>query len=279
MRVFLLAVLSLFATSAFADHECRYSAERKMDIDPAGLKTLALALSSSDLHATGVDGISKIEVRGKACASDESWLANLDLQQERAGDKVTVSPKPRDGKNIYSMMGSTYAYIDIEVRMPKNLPLEINSASGDAKIADVAAVTFDTSSGDMQVDRVAGAVDVKLGSGDVVADTVGSLTIDRTGSGDVQASHVRGAVKVGHVGSGDLTFKDVQNGVDVESIGSGDLVVDRAGGDVTVGSVGSGDVTVDDITGAFTVGHAGSGDIHHHNVTGKVAIPKHHEND
>lgn len=279
MRALLMIVLLVFAGSAFAEHQCQYKAERKLDIDPAGLKMLALNLHSSDLRATGVDGLKQIEVRGKACASEEAWLADLDLEQNRAADRVTVEPKRPNRPGNFNMFGSSYAYIDIEVRVPKNMPIEVDSGSGDADVSDIAAITFHTGSGDMRVDHVAGAVTVTLGSGDIIADNIGSLVVERTGSGDVHASHVRGDIKVGHVGSGDLTFRDVQNGVNVESIGSGDLVVDRAGGDVSVGSVGSGDITVDGVSGAFTVAHAGSGDIHHHNVTGKVVVPKRHEDD
>lgn len=279
MRAIVFAVLSLFAGTAFANHECKFTAERKLDIDPAGLKTLAFTLHSSDLRATGVQGLKQIEVRGRACASEEAWLSELDLEQARGGDRVTVSPRRPDRSSNFNMFGSNYAFIDIEVRLPANLPLQIDSGSGDATVSDVAAVNFDTGSGDMRVDHVAGAVTVKLGSGDIIADNIGSLDIQRAGSGDVHATTVHGEIKVGHVGSGDLTFRDVQSGVTVESIGSGDLVADRVGGDVTVGSIGSGDVTVDGVKGAFTVQHAGSGDIHHHDVAGKVAVPHRHEND
>jgi DUF4097 and DUF4098 domain-containing protein YvlB len=279
MRALLMIALSLFAGSAFADHQCQFTAERKLDIDPAGLRTLALNLHSSDLRATGVDGIKQIEVRGKACASEEAWLADLDLEQARTGDSVTVSPKRPNRSSSFNVTGSTYAYIDIEVRLPKNLLVQVDSGSGDVDVSDIAAITFDTGSGDMRIDHVAGAVTVKVGSGDVIADDIGSLIVERSGSGDMHATHVRGEVKVGNVGSGDLTFRDVRSNVNVDSIGSGDLVADNVGGDVSVGSVGSGDITVDSVAGAFTVGHAGSGDIHHHNVTGKIAVPKRHGDD
>jgi DUF4097 and DUF4098 domain-containing protein YvlB len=275
MRMFIGLILAVACGNAFAWQECRYSADRNLDIDPAGLKTLQLVLGSNDAHVEGVSGSKSIEVRGKACASDESWLKDLTVQQERSGDRVRVTAT-RDRDFHFSGLGSNYAYLKLEIRLPPELLVEVDAGSGDADVSHVAALNFGAGSGDLKANHIAGDVTVKVGSGDIVIDDLGNLSIERVGSGDVRASQVRGEVKVGHVGSGDLRLKDIKGGVHVEAIGSGDLVVDRAGGDVVVGSVGSGDVTVDGVGGNFIVHSAGSGDLHHHNVTGKVEVPSRH---
>jgi len=278
MRMLMGLVLFAASSAAMAAHDCKFTAERNLDIDPAGLKSLQLALGSSDAHVNGVAGLKRIEVRGKACASEEDWLKDLTVEQERTGDSVRVVMKKNHDTHI-NWFGSSYAYIDIEVRLPADLPLTVDAGSGDAIIADVAALNFSSGSGDLQADRVAGAVSIKVGSGDATIEDIGSLDIERVGSGDIRARKVRGSVKVGHVGSGDIRFADVHGGVQIESVGSGDVIVDRTGGDVVVGSIGSGDVTVDGIGGSFIVHSAGSGDLHHHNVTGKVDVPKRHADD
>ncbi len=272
MRILMLAILSLSACAATAN-ECKFSAERSLDIDPAGLHALMLKLGSSDVHANGVAGLARIEVRGKACASEESKLAGLNLTQSRDGDRVIVTTNQAQNQT-FSWFGSNYAYIDLEVRLPATLALQIDSTSGDANIADVAALNYSSHSGDLVLHHVSGDVTVEVHSGDVTADDIGSLNVSRSGSGDVHANKVRGEIKIGHVGSGDLGFADVGGAVNVESVGSGDINVDRASGDVVVGSIGSGDVTVDGVGGNFVVKSAGSGDIRHNNVKGKVDVPK-----
>ena len=279
MRALFGLLLAAVSTAALANHDCKFSAERNLDIDPAGLKALALVLGSSDAHVEGVAGIKRIEVRGKACASEEEWLKDLMVDQERGSDRVRVTTnKTRNNVHI-NLFGSSYAYIDLEVRMPTDLALEVDAGSGDANVTNVASLRFTSGSGDLNAHHVVGDVLVKVGSGDAIIDDTGSLTVERVGSGDIRASNTRGDIKVGHVGSGDINFADVKGAVRIESVGSGDVGVRRAGGDVEIGSIGSGDVTVDGVGGNFIVHSAGSGDLHHHQVTGKVEVPKRHEDD
>lgn len=277
MRILTAFVLLAAGGNALAYEQCKYSADHNFDVDPAGLKTLQLVLGSDDARVEGVAGSKRIEVRGKACASDESWLKELDVKQERSGDRLRV--ETTHNRESHSGWGTNYRYIKLEIRMPPELLVDIDSGSGDADVSNVAALNYGAGSGDLKARRIAGDVTVHVGSGDVIIDDLGNLTVDRVGSGDIRASNVHGGVKVGHVGSGDLKLSNVKQAVHVESVGSGDLVVDRAGGDVEVGSIGSGDVTADDIGGNFIVHSAGSGDLRHHHVTGKVEVPKRHEND
>lgn len=268
------AIFSLFGLLAANTHafECKYAAERPLDIDPAGLRALVLQLDSSDAHVRGVAGLAKVEVRGKACASREDWLADLTVEQKREGDHVVVSTQQHRGNTIGGFH-SSYAYIDLDVRIPENLALQIQANSGDADVANIAALDFTAHSGDLIVNHISGTVSAEVGSGDIKADDIGSLELRRSGSGDVRARSVRGDVRVGNVGSGDLTLEHVSKSVRVNSVGSGDIGVHGTGGDVEIGSIGSGDVIASDVGGDFTVGHAGSGDIHHHSVKGKVSVP------
>ncbi len=278
MRFASCLILCLFAGSALASSPCSYSADRNLDIDPAGLQALVFKLGSSDIKVRGVAGLNRIEVHGRACASEENRLAGLTVDQSRIGDRVTVTPNQASHQS-FSLFGSNYAYIDLEVRVPASLAVEVKTNSGDADIADVAALDFDGHSGDLIVHHVSGSLAVEVHSGDVKADDLGSLDVRRAGSGDVRARNVHGEVKVGHMGSGDLVFDDVAKSVHVESVGSGDVSVNHAGGDVVIGSVGSGDVNASNIGGDFAVKSAGSGDIHHHGVKGKVSVPRHNDED
>jgi Putative adhesin len=270
MRLTVCLLLTSFAGIAGAN-ECRFTAERNFDIDPAGLQSLALKLGSSDAVVEGVAGLTKIEVRGKACASQEDWLAGLTVSQSRSGDSATVAPEQTHHSGNW--FGSSYAYVDLHIRMPAKLALQIRSASGDADVSEVAALDFHGSSGDLKARHIAGNVTLQVSSGDVIVEDVGGIDLPSSSSGDIKVSQVHGAVKVGRVGSGDLRFVDVHDGVAVEAIGSGDVTVERIGGDVRIGKIGSGDVNADGVGGNFTVVSGGNGDIHPHNVKGRVDVP------
>lgn len=272
MRILIFFMLALFAVVASAN-QCKYSAERKLDIDPNGLQALTFNMRSSDLNVQGVAGLAHIEIVGKACASDQSRLNGLTISQQRDGDVVTVMPS-QAGKQSFSIFGSNYAYIDLTVRVPTTLPIRVQTHSGDAVISDVAALDFDSHSGDLILNQVSGEVALSLHSADVKARDIGALEVRRSGSGDVEASRIHGAVLVGHVGSGDLQFVDVDQGVHVQSVGSGDVSVHRSGGNVTIDAIGSGDISVTDVGGDFVVKSVGSSDIRHRNVKGKVDVPQ-----
>lgn len=276
-RLALFALLAASA-SAFARPECRFSADRNFDVDAAGVKALQLVLGPHDARLEGVAAGNRIEVRGKACASDEAYLKDLDVQHERSGDRVRISAE-RDNPVHMNLFGTNYAYLQLDIRLPQSLLVELQTGSGDADVTNVAALRYGAGSGDLKARHIAGEVSVRVGSGDVIIDDLGSLAIERVGSGDIHATNVRGEVTVGNVGSGDLRLADVKGGVRVDSVGSGDVNVERAGGTVEVGSIGSGDVTVDEVGGDFVVHNAGSGDLRHHRVSGKVQVPRRHEDD
>lgn len=275
MRLILIPLL--LASPLALAHDCQFSAERVVDIDPAGLAALRFELGSSDLNLQGDPAVTRIEVRGRACASEQAWLDELQIEQSRQGGKAVVKVAPR--ASHIGFFGRTYAYIDFVVRVPTGLAIEVDSGSGDTHAANVASFDYHAGSGDLNLERVAGAVSVAIGSGDVVASRLGSFNLGSAGSGDTRVSDVQGEVVVGHVGSGELSFSGVRGSVRVDSIGSGDFVADNVGRDVYVGAIGSGDVTVKTVGGNLTVRAAGSGDIHHSGVAGKVEVPKRHEND
>lgn len=266
--------LLVFASIAGA-MECRYSAPRNADIDAAGLHSLLLRLGSSDLDIQGVQGLSKIEVRGTACASNQSWLKDLQISTGRSGDQATVDAERHDSINtsIFNLFGSSYAYIKLQVRVPAALAVQVRSGSGDVQAANLASLDFDSGSGDLVADHIDGALELQLGSADARVTDVGSVTLRGTGSGDVHAMGVRGDVQADHSGSGDLDFSEVRGSVHIGSTGSGDVSLRDVGRDAEVGSTGSGDVTANGVGGSFTVRSTGSGDVRYHDVKGKVDVP------
>ncbi|MGH8164784.1 MAG: hypothetical protein ACREP1_10670 [Rhodanobacteraceae bacterium] len=268
--VLLLTTLPFAAGAA----ECRYSAQRNADLDAAGLHSLLLKLGSSDLDIQGVQGLNKVEVRGTACASEQAWLKDMQIGTSRNGDRAAVVAQNNRHEIDISLFGSSYAYMKLQVRVPASLAISVDSGSGDTHAGNLASLDFESGSGDLIADHIAGALGLKLGSADVRADTVGSVNLRGTGSGDVRASGVQGDVQTDHSGSGDLDFSDVRGGVKIGSTGSGDVSLSNIGRDAEVGRTGSGDVTANGVGGNFTVHSTGSGDVRYHGVKGKVDVSR-----
>jgi DUF4097 and DUF4098 domain-containing protein YvlB len=272
MRRLTLALFAL-APALAAANDCKFTARHDFDVDAAGLKTLASAIGSSDLEIVGVPGLAKVEVRGRACASEEAWLADLGVDQQRSGDRLTVTPR-QDRSHGWHWFESSYAYVDLEVRVPAAFAVEVRSGSGDARVREVASLRYDGSSGDLTARKIAGVFDLKLSSGDVDGSDIGSVEVRGVSSGDVVLRDIRGDVRVERVGSGDLRFDNVGGGVAIGSVGSGDVTIGHVDRDVSVESLGSGDVDVSDVGGNFSVRSKGSGDVHHRGVRGRTDVPR-----
>ena len=85
-------VLLLSSTSAFGwrGDGCEFRADRSLDIDAQGLAAIEILARAGDLEVIGDPGLTAIEVRGKACAEDESLLAGVKLAERRDGDRLLI---------------------------------------------------------------------------------------------------------------------------------------------------------------------------------------------
>jgi hypothetical protein len=250
--LFLLALLSLpLAVSAT---DCRYSAPRNLHADLAGVRGVQIDLHSHDLHLAGHEGAGALELNGQACASSQAALDNLQVSSRREGDQLIIDVGSKHTFNV-GLFGVSYAYLDLHAQVPANLPVTINTGSGDAYVSGLAQLNAQAGSGDLHVDHIAGDVSVTTGSGDVELSDIGGL-------------------HAGSVGSGDLKARNVHRGVDIGTVGSGDVTLEHVGGNVSVSTIGSGDLVVKDVRGDFTVGARGSGDIVHSEIGGKVSVPR-----
>jgi hypothetical protein len=255
-RTLVLLPLLLMSLTAAAD-ECRYSAPRNLHDNLAGVRGVQIELHSHDMHLIGSGSSSALDITGRACASSEAALDNLQVTSHREGDQLIIDVGAGHGVNI-SFFGVSYQSLDLQIQLPSTLPVSVNDGSGDAYIGGLTQLDAQTGSGDLHINNISGPVSVTAGSG------------------DVELSHI-GSLRAGSLGSGDLNMRDVKTDVHIGSVGSGDVVIDSVGGSVDVGTLGSGDLTVSNVRGDLTVGAKGSGDVSHSNISGKVSVP--HDND
>lgn len=272
---FLLLPLALLPFAAQAD-DCRFSAERALDIDAAGLSTLHLDTSAGDLEVRAEAGITRIEVRGRACHSDEAGLAGIQLREERTGKDANVSVVIPDAGSSSGLFGDHHAYMDVRVRMPAGVRLELRDSSGDLAVEGLrAGLELTDSSGDIELDDIGGGIEIADSSGGIEARRIkGDLTVRSDSSGEIDIAGVDGNVLVREDSSGEIEIRDVTGNAEVGRDSSGEITFDTIGGSVRVGADGSGGISADQVRGDFTVERKSNVDsIRHSGVGGRVSVP------
>ncbi|MBW8312838.1 MAG: hypothetical protein K0M64_12510 [Rhizobium sp.] len=267
-----LALLALLLPAAASAADCEFNEPRSLALDLDGVRVVRFEVNQNDLRLGAAAG-GTASLTARACASDPDYFPQLVLEQRRSGDTLVVSAERR-GVSTGIFFKPTYAYLEVDARLPADLDVELDVGSGDAWASGMKSVRAEVGSGDIELRDIAGLVRASVGSGDVTVEGAGELDLRSVGSGDFEASDIRGPVRIGSVGSGDLTLAGVKDDVEVDEIGSGDLEVSRVSGHVHIGRINSGDASVRDVGGDLVVRRIGSGDISHHGVRGRVDVPR-----
>jgi Putative adhesin len=274
-RILLLTLVAAAAGPVLAD-DCAFTARRDADIPAAGLSQFKLQTTAGDLQVTGVPGLDKIELRGRACASSAEALEQLQLRHDRSGADLRAFTTTVDDKSGFNLFGSNYAYIDLEVRMPQGLALELQDSSGDVVIEDAGSLDITDSSGDLRIRDPRGDVRIRDTSGDIeIREAQGSVTVVSDSSGDIEVDGARRDVVVEDDSSGEIELENVSGNVRVGRDSSGDITFKQIGGNAEIGTDSSGTIRADHIKGDFRVGSKSGGrsNIEYSDVGGKVSIP------
>lgn len=227
MLVPLIALVLLLAGPPQRD--CRYDAQRSASVAVAGARTVEVRARAGQLRVEGRPDLTEVRVRGRACASSESILREIDMRLERHGDAVVLEAiLPEGGWN------GGYARLDLTVEVPEGMAADIDDTSGGMVLDGLGALVvkdgsggmeihdvrgdlrIDDGSGEIRVDRVAGSVHVRDGSGSMTFDRVDrDVIVDDDGSGSIDATHVGGDFVVRDDGSGGIHWSDVRGKVDI----------------------------------------------------------------
>jgi len=247
-RLGLLAA-TLFCTPALAWETCKFTAEREASVDTSGAARIEIAARAGDLalrpSKTGV-----LAANGRACASSEEILSQINVRTSRSGDTVRVYvevPDPLEG------VGNVYAWLDLGIAVPAGIPVTLTDSSGDMTIDGVQVERLTDSSGDMTIRNV--PADIEIG------DSSGSIRIEDA-AGRVQVTD----------SSGDIVIRGAREVV-IPSDSSGSIRITHVTGDVRIDNDSSGDVSVTDIGGAFELVADSSGDVSVSDVKGQVTLP------
>ena len=268
-----LLLLALAPATALAwGDDCKFKADRAGGVDARGVEKVVIRAGAGDMKVVGRSNAVRIEARGTACAATQELLDTTTISVRREGNIVYVESGLPQETSGWSFGNNQYAYIDLGVALPSNIPVEATDSSGDAEFEDLGALTVQDSSGDLDLTRIAGLADVNDSSGDIEVEAAGSVRV-RDSSGDIEVEEVRGDVEVVQDSSGDIHIENVDGGVRVVQDSSGNIRVEDVKGSVNVDSDSSGDIYAGRVGGDFTVSEDSSGSIEHESIGGRITVP------
>ncbi len=245
----LLAVLP--ALPAAADDDCEFREDRQAVLAVEDATELRIDASAGYLRVVGDDRATEVVVEGVACAADAEDLERIELDTRRRGSTLIVAADLPD----INWGWNSYVRLDLTVRVPSNLALDIDDGSGSIELTNVGPTRIEDGSGEIEIERVNG-----------------DLRID-DGSGEIEVRSVRGKVTIEEDGSGGIRIADVEGDVDIDEDGSGSISIRDVGGSARIREDGSGSIRAVGVRGDFIVARDGSGGISVDRIAGRIEIP------
>ena len=233
-----------------------YPAEKefKLNLQAGGIKTFEIDCGSGYLKIKGEEGLKQIEVTANLVVKG----IDEDKIKEFKEDHVTLTLAKKRGKAVLvskiesgvlsSIFKSKSARIDLDIRVPKKMVLDVDDGSGLIEISDVnAAVELEDGSGSIEMENIGGAVTIDDGSGSIVLDNInGNLAIE-DGSGSIKVTGAAGNVDIDD-NSGTIEVFEIKGSVTVED-GSGSILINGVEKNVNIKRAGSGSVTIRNVKG------------------------------
>ncbi|MCG9719915.1 hypothetical protein [Shewanella sp. Isolate7] len=223
-----------------------YHKQTQLTLEAQSLDTLVADTGAGSLKIVGDASVEQITLDADIYGYDG---AEPELTLTRSGSKAKLVAN-FDSFHRMSFSNGQSPYIDLMVKVPANMMLDIHDGSGSIVICGVQA--------DMQIEDGSGAIEVDGGN---------KLTID-DGSGSITLTNMAGDIQVKD-GSGSLTIASVQGDVEIDD-GSGAIEVRGIKGKVTIDD-GSGGISVVDTQGLHII-DAGSGSLSFDKIQGQVSI-------
>jgi DUF4097 and DUF4098 domain-containing protein YvlB len=239
-----IALLTTGCITVYAN-SLDYKESKQLSLDAIDINQLKIDATSGFLVVSG-NNISQIEVT----ANIEAYNDNFNLSLKKQGNKAVLIAD-FNSSNSFSWDGDS-PKIDLTIRIPMNIDLQIDDGSGSIKINKVASIShLDDGSGSIEISNVHGNVNIKDGSGSLsISDIKGNVDID-DGSGSITAKKITGYLKV-EDGSGSMSITNVGGLVTIDD-GSGSINVNHVQGGLKVLNQGSGGFTMNNIEGPVSI--------------------------
>jgi hypothetical protein len=252
-KIAFFSLITLVATA------CAFAAQSRetLTLAAAGCRSLRIECGAGSLKVQGDDKLEQIEVSAilvvKGCGEGELpgfKKEYVTLTLEKSGDQAVLIAGIESGHWLETLFGSGRdARIDLDVRLPRRLALDVDDGSGDLEISGCDnGLRLEDGSGDARLSDIKDRVKIDDGSGDLYLSAVGGAVEIEDGSGDIELKAAGGDVAITD-GSGEIAVSQAGGSVTIED-GSGDIVIDGVEKDVTIEEAGSGDVRIRNVKGA-----------------------------
>lgn len=194
------------------------------------LSEFNIDVGAGSLIVIGDDSLDEIVVEAKIYQDKAD--NNYELSLDRTSSSRARLIADVDGNNGW--LWSNQTWIDLDIRVPASLSLDIDDGSGPMEVEGIdGTVDIDDGSGQIQIRSVVGNVYIDDGSGSITAsDLGGDIEID-DGSGSVRVHNAGGTVTVSD-GSGSIDVDGAANFV-LKDDGSGSVDIDNVSGDIDMG--------------------------------------------
>ena len=149
----LTVFLFIAVTSVTLAGDCPYEASREAVLDVAGADQLRIEAGAGSLRVEGQSGLAEVRVDGKACASSEDLLQEIQIKTDRQGDTLVVVAAIPDG----SGWRNAHAHLDLVIAVPSSLALEVEDGSGSANFENVGALKLKDGSGEIDIRNAGGS--------------------------------------------------------------------------------------------------------------------------
>ncbi|BDY03706.1 DUF4097 family beta strand repeat-containing protein [Ferrimonas sp. YFM] len=256
--------------------------------DTQGITKLLVFAGDGDLTVTGVKGLKEVEARltyrypGSAKEAQRHLRTLMDTYLKADGKKLTL--KAGYQKQIPAKQHQ--ASIDLEIRMPQSLFLDLRDGGGDIRITGVrkggrvidgpgeivlqntkGKFTLNDGSGDIQVKNCQSKLKINDNQGEILVENHdGSLALNDQ-SGAIVTRNIQGQVRISD-GSGNITLNRVEGKVKITNK-SGDTDLANIRGKVTLKD-GKGDIRVRDLRGDLTLTSDRGGRVETSGISGSV---------
>lgn len=192
---------------------------------------------------------------------------NYALDINNGANKLTINAESKI-KNLFSLSDKERINIKFEIHVPTSVAAKIQTSSGDIDIERLdAPVIAHSSSGDIEIKNIHGDVSVGTSSGDCnISEIASQKIVAQTSSGDFNATNISTSILTQQSSSGDADLKNINGNLNLHT-SSGDLTVKGFNGKI-IANTTSGDCELSDADSASVDLHTISGD-----CTLKVAHP------
>ncbi|MEC4726216.1 DUF4097 domain-containing protein [Shewanella sp. D64] len=213
---------------------------QSLQLNASGLNILIAETGAGALEIKGVVGLTHITLE-----ADIYTYEGIDpiLTLEKSGNSARLVTD----FDSYSFSGNS-PYIDLIVKVPADMKMDINDGSG--------SITIEGTSADIVLKDGSGSLEIEGGRNLDIEDGSGSITLSNV-NGNIMLDDGSGSIEITRV-NGDVTVND----------GSGSLDIEKIQGMVTIDD-GSGSIDVTDTKGLRIIA-AGSGSLSFNNIDGKV---------